>query len=87
MGERNFDIILIQFLNGFSPFRKIRVLTERDNLNFLTKSERERLHCETTSNFLKMKLRSTYPEVQRLLQKDYFQRLKNFSKLIEKSLP
>lgn len=55
----------------FSIQKKFRVLTERDNLNFLTKYERERLHCETTSNFLKMKLRSTYPEVQRLLQKDF----------------
>lgn len=55
----------------FSIQKKFRVLTERDNLNFLTKNERERLHCETTSNFLKMKLRSTYPEVQRLLQKDF----------------
>lgn len=55
----------------FSIQKNFRVLTERDNLNFLTKNERERLHCETTSNFLKMKLRSTYPEVQRLLQKDF----------------
>lgn len=55
----------------FSIQKKFRVLTERDNLNFLTKYERERLHCETTSNFLKMKLRSTYPEVKRLLQKDF----------------